>query len=761
MGRGLPGGTGMKLLRMLRTDVQDLVNRGWQEISRSFDRVAVTALPGGGRAQNFFEHLAPQSADCPAGLSPEATSRDSAHARLGAFRRSGVERFFAGAGDPRVPALFDAEMRENREQTFTTADALCTRSFKLLGHRALILGAPIDWHRDVVSGQRAPFLHWSRIDPLDPASVGDSKVTWELNRHQWLVDLGRAYCLSSDERYASAFAAYVRDWMRANPPGIGINWASSLEVSYRMISWCWALNLFRDSAALTPQLFEDMTGWLRAHAAHVEKYLSRYFSPNTHLTGEALGLFYASVLFPELPRAGRWRKTGMRILLEQLPRQVFPDGVYFEQSTCYQRYTAEIYLHFLILAGRNRIDVPPTCAERLCLLLDNLLSVCRPDGSLPQIGDADGGRLMPLVQRAADDCRDVFAVAAALFKRADYAWVAQGRAPEIAWLMGSEGYDSFDALTPAPPAQPPSRLFPDGGWVMMQGGWQRYAHQLLFDVGPLGCQMSGGHGHADLLGIQCSPFGQAMLVDPGTYCYTAHVNWRDHFRGSAAHNTVVVDRQNQALPAGPFSWRKKRPRARLLEWRSSSAFDYADAMHDAYRRLRDPVTHRRRVMFVKPHYWVLADDLEGADVHQIDLLFQFGHAHLSQAKDGWIRAMTPDGRSLFIKSFAATPLQAEIHEGEVEPIRGWISPDYGLRVPAPLLCYSTVIRLPLRIVTLLVPGNGNLADPPDAVTSEADGNMRLVLDGGRETVHVGSRQIVIERKDGPGIRPLSNSWNGA
>jgi hypothetical protein len=166
-------------------------------------------------------------------------------------------------------------------------------------------------------------------------------------------------------------------------------------------------------------------------------------------------------------------------------------------------------------------------------------------------------------------------------------------------------------------------------------------------------------------------------------------------------------------------------------------------------------------MFVKPHYWVLADDLEGADVHQVDLLFQFGSARLSQAKDGWIRAMAPGGNSLFIRSFAASPLQPEIHEGEVEPIRGWVSPDYGLRVPAPLLCYSTVIRLPLRIVTLLVPCDDEVADPPDVIASEFDGNTRLVLDGGRETVHVGSRQITIDREHGPGIKPLADSWSEA
>src|SRR5262249_23410300 len=155
--------------------------------------------------------------------------------------------------------------------------------------------------------------------------------------------------------------------------------------------------------ALTPALYSEMLGWLAAHAAHVEKYLSHYFSPNTHITGEALGLFYAGTLFPDLPRAERWREEGMRILLEQLPRQVHADGVYFEQSTCYQRYTIDIYLHFLILAGRNRIPLPESVAGRVRGMLDYLLAVCRPDGSMPQIGDADGGRLLPFMHRHAED----------------------------------------------------------------------------------------------------------------------------------------------------------------------------------------------------------------------------------------------------------------------------------------------------------------------------------------------------------------------
>ena len=734
----------MKLENLLSADISDVANRGWQGLWRTMDRVAVST--DGVRNSGLFEHLAPQPV-------PEYGVHDG---EPDAWRHHGASRFFAGAGDARLAAALQQRLPDAVRRTVHAADALCDRSFSLLGHRALFLGDSIDWHRDVVSGHRAPLVHWSRINPLDPETVGDSKVTWELNRHQWLVHLGQAYRLTADERYAQVFADSIRDWMNSNPAGMGINWASSLEVSYRLISWCWALNLFRGSPALTPELHAEMLGWLRAHAAHVERYLSHYFSPNTHLTGEALGLFYAGVLFPDLPRAMRWRRLGSRILVEQLSRQVHGDGVYFEQSTCYERYTAEIYLHFMILAARNGVSLPAQVPERIGKMLDHLLAVCRPDGSMPQVGDSDGGRVMPMAQRHADDCKDVFSVAAVVFGRADYAWAAQGLTPEVAWLLGSTGIKAFGALRPEPPQRSPSQLYPQGGQAIMRGSWDRDAHQLLFDTGPLGCRVSAGHGHADLLAIQCSTFGKGRVVDAGTYCYTPNPHWRDHFRASQAHSTVVVDHKSQAVPMGPFSWRD-RPTAQLRHWAATPHFDYADAEHHAYRRLKDPVTHRRRVLFVKPDYWIVVDDLTAADVHEIDLLFQFAPGQLRLGKDGWAVNADAQGRGLAIRAFSEVPLHAEVHQGEVEPIRGWVSPDYGLRVPAPQLRYTAVTALPLRVVSLLLPQASGEQDLPSVTLVQSEGRTSLVIDGGRETVRVDERQVSVERAGGVSIMPLSPS----
>ena len=703
----------MRFQRLFRMMPAEIAYRGWQEAYKTMTRLSITVRDATYQPPQIFDFLKPEEGcDDIIKLFRSGQDKRASDGLLERFKHFAPARFFAGATDELVPDIINIDCPVLRRQIIESADAVCRGQFSILGYGKLSFGTPVNWHLDPISCRQSPLIHWSRIDPLSTAQVGDSKVIWELNRHQWLLDLGQAYRFTGDERYAQEFAQQIRHWMQNNPVGLGINWSSSLEVALRMMSWCWALLLFRDSQALNANLLTDMLAWIRLHANYVERYLSYYFSPNTHLTGEAVGLFYAGLLFPEIQGAARWRAISIKILEEQIERQVHPDGVYFEQSTRYQYYTVEIYLHFIILARRNGVAVPDQITERLQLMLDFLLAVRRPDGSLPQIGDADGGWLMPFVRRLPDDFDGIFATAAAVFKRPDYAWAAHRFTPEALWLLGLPGRDVFQNLPAEPPAANNMQVFQSGGYVLMRSGWHSNAHQLIFDTGPLGCGVSGGHGHADLLSIQCSVYGENYLVDAGTCCYTATGDWRNYFRGTSAHSTVMIDGLNQAQPSGPFSWHS-RPQAKLLSSRSTLAFNYADACHDAWKDLEDPVTHRRRVLFVQPDYWVIVDDLSGKTRHRVDLRYQFAPLHVSKENSNWIRARGRLQHGLLIRSFSTAELDCKIKAGALNPLQGWISPNYGHRMSAPVLNYSTSALLPLRIVTILFPIEDADAKAPD------------------------------------------------
>jgi hypothetical protein len=462
------------------------------------------------------------------------------------------------------------------------------------------------------------------------------------------------------------------------------------------------LMLLRQSPLLSVEWADRVLAAIWQHATYVRAHLSYYFSPNTHLTGEALGLFYAGTLFTEFDDAEAWRQTGLNILVAELERQTSTDGVYFEHSTCYQRYTVDTYLHLLLLARRNGIEVPPFVVTRVAQMVEFLVSIQRPDGVLPAIGDDDGGALFALVPPRAGDASATFDVAAFVTQRGDFAYASGGPTVEGLWLTGRQVFAAHACAKP--PIAAASRVFSPGGYAVMRSGWAREAHYLITDVGPLGCPVTGGHGHADLLSIQCSIFGDPCLVDAGTYCYTANPLWRDFFRSTAAHSTVRCDQREQADAAATFGWRQHRPRARLRAWQSNDVIDYLDADHDGYLRLTNPVTHRRRVLFVKPHYWLVIDDLEGAGEHHIDVAFQCAPLTVNLTGDSWCCAETENGHALWVTMSATTTLEARVICGSENPIGGWVSQGYGQRVPAPQLTYSGRAVLPCRAMTLLVPG---------------------------------------------------------
>ena len=213
---------------------------------------------------------------------------------------------------------------------------------------------------------------------------------------------------------------------------------------------------------------------------------------------------------------------------------------------------------------------------------------------------------------------------------------------------------------------------------------------------------------------------------------------------------MTVDGLGQASPVGPFNWRE-RPQAHLRHWVSTKEFDFADADHDAYRRLPDPVRHRRRVLFVKPRYWVVVDDLEGAAEHRVEFRFQFVPTEVTLEPALWTRARGADGHGLLVRTFTAAPLKVEIREGELDPPQGWVSPDYGRCRTAPVLTYSTVTRLPFRVVTLLLPV-ADVAAPPPRISLLLDGRATpagLAFEEGGDEVRFHDKGLVSIRRAAP------------
>lgn len=609
--------------------------------------------------------------------------------------------------------------------------------FDLLGFSGLSFGSPIDWHLEPTTGKRTPLDHWSKIDYLDASVAGDKKVTWELNRHSHFVTLGQAYWLTGDERYAEAFVLQASAWMEKNPLKRGINWASSLELAFRSIAWLWALHLCAASRHLTSKFVTRIFKSLVMQARHIESYLSYYFSPNTHLTGEALGLFYLGTALPEFNRSARWRKMGLSILLEELPIHIRQDGVYFEQTSYYHRYTLDFYTHLIALARATNLTLPAMVEERLALALDHLMWITRPDGTSPLIGDDDGGQLIKLGKREADDFRDTLATGAALLGRGDWKYVAGEAAAETLWLLGPEGVARFDQIRADRPAAE-GHAFSDGGYYVMRDGWDKDASFAIVDCGPHGAS-SCGHAHADALAVEFAEGRANWLVDPGTFTYTSDASARNEFRETFAHNTVTVDGESQSVPDGPFSWQQIASAA-THEFIAEESFNYVEGSHNGYERLTDPITHARAVLFVKrdarrssPAYLIIRDRMTARHCHDYAIRYHLDSRCRATMKDDRIEALHQSGARLSISAFGGIQPRARITQGAVSRV-------YGKRETAPVAVFeargersqefmSFILPLAAKDRTARVERHKTESAVADAFTVSFDDSYDVVITG--------------------------------
>ena len=444
--------------------------------------------------------------------------------RLNAESAARPGQFFFSAGEFEISERADLlrkHLPDEAAEILREADQICGHRFRLLGYENLEYGSEIDWHLDLVHGKRAPMDPWFKIPFLDFAVVGDHKVTWELNRHQHLVTLAKAGLLSgnNNDKYVRELVAQWRSWVRANPYPLGINWASALEVAFRSLSWIWVDQLLAGAAAYA-ELRSEIAPALAFHGRYIERYLSTYFSPNTHLLGEAVALFFLGTLYPQMPGAARWKESGWRIVLHEAGRQVRPDGVYFEQSLYYHVYALDFFLYARLLAARNGMEIPVAYDAVLGRMLEVVAALAQA-GPAEGFGDDDGGRLWNPRRNRTEQMTDPLTLGAAMYSREMYPreFSAARLTEEAIWLFGNQAIEKLSIAHLSTQASPAARslAFPDGGIYVLADS-QPFAQAMVVDAGPQGVGRSG-HGHADALSLRLTMNGRRWLVDSGSGVY--------------------------------------------------------------------------------------------------------------------------------------------------------------------------------------------------------------------------------------------------
>jgi hypothetical protein len=546
------------------------------------------------------------------------------------------------------------------------ADEILAHRVPLLGFGSVDVGPDIDWRRDYIHGKTSAPGYFRFVKYLDFEAVGDHKIVWELNRHQHLVLLAQAAEITGQAKYHDEIIRQLESWLEQNPYERGINWASALEVAFRTISWIWIFHI--SGKRFTQEFRRRFLIALYRHGCFLEHNLSVYFSPNTHLLGEAVALHALGVLFPQFPKSQRWRSLGAEWTRKQMDFQVRPDGSHFEQSSYYQVYAADMFLFHLLLDP----DAPLAYKDRLGKMTDYIDSLLGPAREIPLFGDEDGGRFFHPYGRKTAYGRATLATASLLLDR-DYGYDEADLFEQGVWWLSPRLLRVMSRESNHRRGK--DGLFPDAGVSIAV----RNEASIVFKWGGFGYG-GAGHSHADVLSITVRLGGEELLLDPGTYTYMASAADRDWFRSVSAHNTVRVDGMNQAAVENPFRWGAKPKVTPVDAWTAIAAYG--------------GITHRRQVNLSRAGLIVVIDEIACADTGGEHFIEQFWHTGVE------IRMLTP--ACFALGNRARLHLQpGTSRDWEIGGEFGWTSPGYGVKEPSPVVRASIKGPLPAKLVAVI------------------------------------------------------------
>jgi hypothetical protein len=622
-------------------------------------------------------------------MSPsEVAHRLQEHVKRSSLRRdgSGWGRFDVGDGALSVlePLRrgFEAPWPDDvLLETRTAAEAILAGNITLLGQFWPIDSVrhmrPELWFIDPTTGKLWPGAdaYCFDVNYRHCKGLGDVKFVWELNRLQFLQPLAALALHDRDTELYERVLTIVLSWMDANPPFRGINWPSGIELAMRLVTIAIVVACAPSEDNISPQKRRSLRSFVAAHAFWLARYPSLYSSANNHLVAEGLGLLIATLLVPDLPDAARLDGKARSILASAPIKQFHSDGTGVEQSPTYAAFTLEMIVLAATLTNGEWLSTE--ARQRLLSVGYHLKTLMDGAGRVPRIGDDDEGRVIALPP--AREARYAASVVAGLSSLLGEDSVAPPAcAPHLRDLV----YSSNREGTAAPLG---TTTYRSGGYTVVREKIGKRNMLLVFDHGPLGHLSIAAHGHADALALWLHLDNQPILVDAGTYLYHSGAGWREHFRSTAAHNTLEIDGQSQSLTSGAFNWRHKAL-AELVGQQEGPNWSFT-ATHNGYIK-RFGVEHRRTIRRSERGFEI-DDELHGKEVKKPVVIRYLLNPVLTAHKTEKGVVIRQSGQDLL--TFSSQPhTSVEIIRGESADSFSIYSPTFGAKEAAT----SIIVTLP-------------------------------------------------------------------
>lgn len=502
--------------------------------------------------------------------------------------------------------------------------------------------------------------HWTEVEDLSK-EAGDIKFVWERSRFSWLYTIIRY-----DHHYDSDNAEYVfsqiESWMDANPINMGPNYKCSQETSLRCLNWIYALYFYKDSDQLTEARWQRLVHYIYWQIKHVYENIdfSRICVRNNHAITECMIIYLGGVLFPTFSESKKWKNQGLKWLEKEIAYQVYKDGTYIQHSHNYQRVLVQLLTWTIVLSERNNIKLSSVTYDRASSVVAYMNRCCvGSEGQLPNYGNNDGALFFPLADQDYTDYRpQINALYSSI--TLDLLHSEKVLAEEALWMTGN--LSKYDKTYIVPTIEEYVD-FNIGGIHTIKSEDDSFTF--------FKCQeYKDRPAHADNMHLDIWVAGENYLRDSGTYKYNTEDVLINYFAGTAGHNSVMLDDQNQMTKGSRFIW---------FDWTKeveSKVFKSAENLSiytraKMFPKVNGGVTHERTVTKNRSTLnWKIEDIVSGKNAE--NMIRQLWHPNPQLESRIGMKAIDENGEVLPKKV-----------------IEGWWSPYYGKREKVSVWVYET------------------------------------------------------------------------
>lgn len=482
---------------------------------------------------------------------------------------------------------------------------------------------------------------------------GDEEWCFMLNRHRFWVDLGKAYWLTGKEKYAKKFVNQATHWIDNNPLKDELKRLSwrRIEAGIRCENWIKTFEYVKHSKHVTPTFLAKFLNSLHEHATYLNSSFSNFSQTSNWGVLEYQGVFNVAHFLTEFKSAKTWQKSALDRLTTCINLQILPDGTQWEQSPMYHNEVFHCYMNVNLLAQQNHIKLPEVIVQKTKAMAYANIKWQKPNYHQPLLGDSDDTDLRGILTLAAHLYQDPV-IKSRAFPELDY---------ETFFLLGKQKGEQYKNLNSETPDFL-SVFQQSSGDFYMRTSWEKDATYSSLHLKKLGC----GHGHDNILHFTIFANNRNYLIDSGRYTYVDN-DWRELFKSSISHNTLGVD----DLPNTIYkdSWINSfEARSQCVYTIAGSDFDYGEAENTAYERFDDPVSMKRRLLFLKPNVWLVFDSFSTKGEHKFSQYFNFPNKEIKIEKNGL--TTTYDADNLRIQP---------IKKVDIALHNTWWSPEYNLK----------------------------------------------------------------------------------